>query len=130
MVRAQVADPNGRNWKVRPLIIIDNGITWGADDLVELVCVTTSFDPKDQRFVQLPFEARRGGHPATRLTMASAAACHWLKRLCAHDIDTVAGYVPESYMEAILSRVRALNKETVSLSPKKLAEKLRRDQQE
>lgn len=114
IVRATVSDQNGRNFKHRSLVIVDQSPTFDPDAALALACITSCFND-DPQYVPLPFLADSlHGHPATGLRVACAVACQWLRTLDSYAIDEVRGYVPESAMDRILGQIRRLNARVLS----------------
>lgn len=105
IVCVQVADPNGRNVKRRPLVAVTPPGPKPDYPCVG-VCVTGTFCPSPD-FIELPW--RDDGHPATGLMRPSAAHCGWVRQFDIHDVEDILGYAPESFLDRILQRVRALN---------------------
>ena len=86
IVWAPVLDLNGKNLKIRPLVVVETPTA----DRFAAVAVTTSIQPFDeQRCVQLPWH--RDGHPRTKLRAACIARCDWLVRL---NVNEITGQSP------------------------------------
>jgi len=98
IVWAELLDPQGRNSKVRPAVLISpsvNGDGWLA------VALTTKIDmaPADV-CVELPWH--RDGHPKTQLNQRNAAVCTWRAFLSPEQIVGLGGFAPMAHFQRIL----------------------------
>lgn len=107
IIKADVLDPQGRNRKRRPLVIITaseqilpGGSFWG-------VAITSAVsEPLPDDCVALPFHPR--GHAKTKLRTFCAAKCTWLQKIeHEEDIYEYLGFVPEKQLLEILKKVDA-----------------------
>jgi len=112
IIKADVLDPQGRNRKRRPLVIITpteeilpGQSFWG-------VAITSAVSrPLPDDCVALPFHAQ--GKSKTRLKTFCAAKCSWLQRIeHEEDICEYLGFVPDKQLLEILKKVDALQKES------------------
>jgi mRNA-degrading endonuclease toxin of MazEF toxin-antitoxin module len=108
IVKADVLDPQGRNRKRRPLVIVTpteqilpGGSLWG-------VAITTAVSkPLPNDCVALPFHPQ--GLAKTKLKTFCAAKCTWLQKIeHEEDIREYLGVVPEEQLLEILKKVDAL----------------------
>ncbi len=100
IVWAPVLDPNEKNLKVRPLVVVEAP----KEDRFAAVAVTTSIEPFDeQTCVRLPWH--RDEHPRTKLRSKCIARCDWVVRLNVADISHTGGTVPEFILNAIFDRL-------------------------
>jgi mRNA-degrading endonuclease toxin of MazEF toxin-antitoxin module len=100
-------DPQGRNPKCRPTVVVTPTAEISSDGDMVVVANTSRLDmaaPGDQ--VELPWH--RDGHPRTGLREPSAAVCTWLVRIPSSAIDRYGGQVPTPQMLRILARLDAL----------------------
>lgn len=106
IVRATIPDPQGRNWKRRPVVIIsdDDQIAAGEIDVIAITTQVGSFPSE----VSVPLPWQRGGHPRTTLNQPNEAICVWIARVTASDVETPKGRVPIAEMTRILVIVSAL----------------------
>jgi mRNA-degrading endonuclease toxin of MazEF toxin-antitoxin module len=104
IIWATICDPNGKNPKERPAVIVTATAELRADGPIVVVAITSRLkDPLSPDHVELPWQ--RGGHPRTGLKKRCAALCAWLIVIRPSDITEYAGVVPESKMRAILERI-------------------------
>lgn len=106
IVWAEFPDPQGRNPKCRPAVIIssDDEIQTGAD--VWVVAITTRVDQAPDVEVALPWHAQ--GHPRTGLNERCVAVCSWRVRIPVTSIQGYAGVVPGKQLLQILGLVGPL----------------------
>ena len=105
IVRVEACDPQGRNLKKRPVVVVHptEKITPGEP----FFCVAVTGEiPKDPPAdcVLLPYQ--QGGHPRTGLRKRCAAMCPWLFEITEDQIIEYMGLVPKSQLEAILASLR------------------------
>lgn len=114
-------DPQGRNPKRRPAIVITPTADIRPDGNLVVVAITSRLDiasPEDQ--VELPWH--RDGHPRTGLRNSSAAVCTWLARIPAAAIDGYLGHIPVPQMLRIIDRLDQLAAESMPDDPLKDAD--------
>ena len=78
IVWVELLDPQGRNPKCRPAVIVTPDADIRADGEVWIVAISTQLDEaaaEDQ--VELPWDRR--GHPRTGLRERCAAVCTWME---------------------------------------------------
>ncbi len=106
VVRAEVADPQGRNPKSRPLVLLTGDSDTPADAPFIAVAITGTLPkPLPEHYVLLPWH--RSGHPQTGLKKKCAAACNWFTNVVRSSSVQVMGRVPDKVFAAILESVRA-----------------------
>src|SRR5438552_7296188 len=78
IVWVQLPDPQGRNPKCRPAVVVTPDADIRADGEVWVVAISTQLDqaPAEAQ-VELPWDRR--GHPRTGLRERSAAVCTWME---------------------------------------------------
>lgn len=107
IVWAELLDPQGRNPKVRPAVIITTTPEIRPNGEVVVVAVTTQPDMAPAEVcVELPWQ--RGGHPRTKLNQRNVAVCTWLVTIPMAEIESVGGVVPLAQMSRIIEIVRAI----------------------
>jgi len=107
IVWASVRDPNGRNPKERPAVIITATDEITDDKPFVAVAITNTLEnPLPPDCVELPWH--RNKHPRTGLKKRCAAHCKWLIVIEAKDVKECAGIVPLSKMKEILERIPRL----------------------
>lgn len=101
IVRATIADPQGRNWKRRPVVIFSDAeaIAAGEIDVIAITTQVGSFPPE----VSVPIPWQRGGHPRTTLNQPNEAICAWTARISSSDVEPPKGRVPLAEMNRILA---------------------------
>ncbi len=120
IVWVEIADPQSRNPKRRPAVILNRTADIAQDTLLEVVGITTRLPrPLPPDHVLLPWA--RGKHPRTGLSAPCAAVCTWLAVVEPSRVLECAGLVPSKQLEQILIRVAAARGET-SPSPEESAE--------
>lgn len=102
IVWVRVVDPQGRNPKTRPAVVISSNqdLDLGQDPVV--VAITTQLDKApEEHSVILP------GGPGCRsgLSRKSAAVCIWVERIKPADIEREGGVLPVALMTEINAKV-------------------------
>jgi mRNA-degrading endonuclease toxin of MazEF toxin-antitoxin module len=104
IVWLQICDPQGRNLKKRPAVIVTPTSEIEAGKPIVCVAVTAQLPPKlSDDFVLLPYQA--GGHPRTGLSKRSAAMCSWFVVVTEEEIIGYLGKAPTPQMKLILSKM-------------------------
>jgi mRNA-degrading endonuclease toxin of MazEF toxin-antitoxin module len=80
IVWVELLDPQGRNRKCRPAVIVTPDADIRPDGEVWVVAISSQLSeaPADA-LVELPWERR--GHPRTGLKERSAAVCTWMEKV-------------------------------------------------
>lgn len=104
IVWVELLDPQGRNPKCRPAVIVTADAEIQPEGEVWVVAISTQFDaaPAEHQ-VELPWDRR--GHPKTRLKERCAAVCSWMEKVRVDSIQECAGVVPGRQLLDILSRI-------------------------
>jgi mRNA-degrading endonuclease toxin of MazEF toxin-antitoxin module len=104
IVTVETLDPQGRNAKERPVLIITpTACIQGEAEIVAVAVTSTFTKPLDPTEIPLPWH--RQGHPRTRLNRECVAKCHWLVRFRPSDVRHQAGVVPQVVLQRILDVV-------------------------
>lgn len=104
IVWVELLDPQSRNRKCRPAVIVTPDADIQADGEVWIVAITTRLDAAPAEVqVELPWDRR--GHPRTGLKERCAAVCTWMERVNVADIQGSAGIIPGRQLLDILSRI-------------------------
>jgi mRNA-degrading endonuclease toxin of MazEF toxin-antitoxin module len=108
IVRVEVLDPQNRNPKSRPAVIVTPTDEIRPDGDVILVAITGSVNaaPAEAQ-VALPWHAQ--GQAGTRLTKPSVAVCSWVFTSPVSKIQIYGGMVPDRQMLQILDKINALS---------------------
>jgi mRNA-degrading endonuclease toxin of MazEF toxin-antitoxin module len=107
VVWVECADPQGRNRKVRPVVVLTSAADIGAGKPVVAVAVTTTLPkPLPADYVPLPWSHRR--HPRTGLSEPCAAVCSWFVHVPDPDAATIAGVVSGKHLREIVGKVQTL----------------------
>lgn len=109
IVWAELLDPQGRNPKRRPAVVLTPTAEIRDGGEVVVVALSSRVDqsPPDVS-VEIPWH--RDGHPRTKLNRRNVAVCTWLVARPVTSIGEgdVGGTVPFAQMARILEIVRAL----------------------
>lgn len=98
---SQMADPEGRNPKDRPAVVLSL-----EEDSVLVAAISSRMDVFDEAtHVSLPWE--RSGHPQTGLNRESAAVCFWFETVAKNRIEAKGRSVSAILVKAITARMRA-----------------------
>ena len=104
IVWAEVLDPDGRNRKRRPLVILTPSNQVSPGDPYIAVAVTTRLEqPLPPDHVPLPWHAQK--RVKTRLNKPCAAVCTWLVEVREEEILERAGIVPKRQLREIIRLV-------------------------
>lgn len=107
IVSACVPDPQNRNPKRRPLVIVSATENIKPDEPFLAVAIAGTLpQPLTDEYVELPWHNNK--HPRTGLTKRCAAKCDWLEKITEADIEKYQGRVPDTQMLQILEKVKAL----------------------
>jgi mRNA-degrading endonuclease toxin of MazEF toxin-antitoxin module len=107
IVRVEVLDPQNRNPKSRPAVIVSPTEEIRPDGDVVLVAITgsTNAAPAEMQ-VALPWHAQ--GQTRTKLTKPSVAVCNWVFTSPLSKIQSYSGLVPDRQMLQILDKINTL----------------------
>ena len=110
IVWVELLDPQGRNRKCRPAVIVTPDADIRPDGEVWVVAISTQLHeaPRETQ-VELPWE--RNGHPKTGLKEPCAAVCTWLEKVPVTSIQENAGVVPGRQLLDILARIKPMESE-------------------
>ncbi len=105
IVWVELLDPQGRNRKCRPAVIMSPDADIQSDGEVWVVAISTQFDEAPVEVqVELPWDRR--GHPRTKLKERCAAVCTWLEKVNVASIQQYAGIVPGRQLLDIQMRIK------------------------
>jgi mRNA-degrading endonuclease toxin of MazEF toxin-antitoxin module len=104
IVWVELLDPQGRNPKCRPAVVVTPDTDIRDDGEVWVVAISTQLDeaPAEAQ-IQLPWDRR--GHPRTKLKERCAAVCTWMEKVRVASIQESAGIVPGRQLLDILTRI-------------------------
>ena len=107
IVRVETCDPQGRNVKKRPVVIVHPSNEIRSAEPIVCVAITGEI-PKNvpDDCVLLPYQT--GGHPRTGLNKRCAAMCSWVFEITEDQIVEYMGMVPKPQLEAILALLAKL----------------------
>ena len=104
VILVELMDPQGRNPKVRPAIVVTEDRTIQAGGPINVVAVTSSVTlPLSETHVELPWNA--SGSAGSGLKKRSVAVCDWLLPIERTQIERVIGHLPSPITLQILSRL-------------------------
>ena len=108
IVWVELFDPQGRNPKVRPAVIVTSSSRIQLGGEVVVVAITSQVDsvPAEAR-VELPWHRDR--HPRTKLDRRNAAVCSWLATIRVDEIRSTGGQVPLPELVRILNIVAGIS---------------------
>ena len=105
IVWVKLLDPQDRNRKLRPAVIVTPDTDIRADGEVWVVAISTQFGESPIAVqVELPWDRR--GHPRTGLKERCAAVCTWMEKVSVAAIQGFAGIVPGRQLLDILTRIK------------------------
>lgn len=101
IIRATILDPQGRNAKSRPVVVVVPPVDNDPATTLGVIGVSTQIGmaPADV-CVSLPWQ--NGGHPRTGLSARCEAVCTWLETITVANVEREIGQVPADRMLAIL----------------------------
>jgi mRNA-degrading endonuclease toxin of MazEF toxin-antitoxin module len=103
IVWVEMFDPQGRNPKVRPAVVVTKSPEIRDDGNVTVVAVTSqTLEAPVEVSVLIPWQ--NGGHPKTKLDRRCAAVCSWSESVPVSSIVRVGGIVPLFEMGQIVKR--------------------------
>jgi mRNA interferase MazF len=104
IVWVELPDPQGRNPKCRPAVIVTADADIQPDGEVWVVAISTQHNEAPVEVqVELPWDPRR--HPRTGLKERCAAICTWMVKVRVASIQGYAGVVPGRQLLDILTRI-------------------------
>ena len=108
IVVATVNDPQGRNPKPRPCVVVSFDESNAAGNPLALIAITGELgEVRTEDRVDLPYLHDRR-HPVTGLDKPCAAACFWQEVVPQDAVLRVLGTVPPEPLHRILARVGEL----------------------
>ncbi len=117
IVWVELLDPQGRNRKCRPAVIVTPNADIRADGEVWVVAVSTQLDEAPAEVqVELPWDRR--GHPKTGLRERCFAICTWMEKVRVAAIQGCAGIVPGRQLLDIQTRIMPLKPPAEPPAPK------------
>jgi mRNA-degrading endonuclease toxin of MazEF toxin-antitoxin module len=111
IVWAEVLDPQGRNAKERPLVVLtDHPKTLSDDHELLTVAITSQSSQADsEHCTALPWSRNPGC--ITKLNSPSVAVCSWTCVVKKGAIQKIGGLVPPHVMQQILAKIKAIKSE-------------------
>jgi mRNA interferase MazF len=114
VVVSDLLDPQGRNPKDRPCVVVSPTTDIEAGLPLQVVAITTLLpDPLPDDHVLLPWQPPR--HPRTGLNKRNAAVCSWLAWVEEDRVIRPVGFVPGKQlleMARVLERIAAEGEST------------------
>jgi hypothetical protein len=100
-----IPDPQGRNLKCRPAVIITEEVT--PDGEVGVVGITTKFDEtRPEVQTELQFDPR--GNCRSGLRERSWAVAYWVEMVLVAAIESYSGMIPAEQLDEIHRKIEAL----------------------
>ena len=108
IVYCHVADPQGRNPKIRPIILVDlEPEKIPLEEPLHGVCLTTQVgEASREDCIPVPWHPQ--GNVITKLTGECEAVCTWLVSFRRTDVQSARGLVPPKDMSKILEKLREI----------------------
>jgi mRNA-degrading endonuclease toxin of MazEF toxin-antitoxin module len=107
IVQAKISDPQGRNTKLRPLVIVTPRTDFPTAKELFAVAITGRFaDPLQADEVKLPYHP--GGLANSGLRKPCIAKCSWLVTLRPQDIVKQSGFLSANTLLEILRKLGQL----------------------
>lgn len=111
IVLVEVLDPQGRNPKIRPALIVTATEAIKPGEPFQVVAITGQVPrPLPEDCVALPYVNDVRGHPRTLLKKPSVAKCSWLEEVREEDVRECKGVVYGKWLLDVLEKVEALRK--------------------
>ena len=107
LVWVELFDPQGRNPKIRPAVVLSATDDSSPDASVWVAAITKQIDTIPDGFA-VPLPWMQQGHPETKLKEPCAVACHWVAAVPVTAIQRVSGRVPDRLMIEVLAAVNQL----------------------
>lgn len=102
IILVEVVDPQDRNAKTRPAVIVSRNDEIQSEGLIACVAVTIAVpDAVPEDCILLPFQP--AGKSRTGLRQRSAAMCSWLFEISEDKIIKFLGVTPPTELEKIIS---------------------------
>jgi hypothetical protein len=109
IILVEVVDPQRRNFKIRPDVIVSRTEEIRREGLIACVGGTSAVPDKlPADCILLPFSP--GGKSRTGLKMRSAAMCSWLFEITEDEIEKYIGIAPPKQLEEILACIESRKK--------------------
>lgn len=109
IVWVELLDPQGRNPKRRPAVVLTPTAEIVAGGEVVVAALSSQIDQSPpEASVELPWH--RDGHPRTKLNRRNVVVCSWIVTVTAASIlpEDLGGTVPFAQMARVLEIVRGL----------------------
>jgi mRNA-degrading endonuclease toxin of MazEF toxin-antitoxin module len=107
IVVAKIADPQGRNPKSRPVVVVTPPASVAPAETLGVVAISTQVGMAPRAVcVELPWQ--NGGHPRTGLDKRCEAVCTWLATVTVADVEREIGSAPADRMLKILQIISSL----------------------
>ncbi|QJW95605.1 type II toxin-antitoxin system PemK/MazF family toxin [Frigoriglobus tundricola] len=109
IVWVELLDPQGRNPKRRPAVVLTTSAEIRSDGEVVVAALSSQIDQSPPEVsVEVPWH--RNGHPRTKLNRRNVVVCTWLVTVTVRSIrpDDLGGVVPLAELVRVLEIVRSL----------------------
>ena len=120
IVWVELLDPQGRNPKRRPAVVITPTAEIRSDGEVVVAALSSQTDQSPPE-VSVPVPWQPNGHPRTKLNRRNVVVCSWLVTLPVASIqpDDIGGIVPFAEMARVLEIIRSLPSGPTDQTPPK-----------
>jgi mRNA-degrading endonuclease toxin of MazEF toxin-antitoxin module len=108
IVIVDLADPQDRNRKERPVLVLSDAEDVSEDEIVQGVAITGAVDqvPPGYR-VELPYSSSARSRARTGLRKRSVAACNWIVEFDVKDILRKIGDAPPAALLRVYEIINA-----------------------
>jgi len=108
IILVEVCDPQSRNPKTRPAVIVSRTEEIHAESLIDCAAITSAVPDKlPDDYVLLPFDPT--GKSRTGLRMRSAAVCSWLFEISEEQIEKYLGIISPQRLQEFLACIEKRN---------------------
>jgi mRNA-degrading endonuclease toxin of MazEF toxin-antitoxin module len=107
IILAETPDPQGRNSKERPLVVVSEEAAIQAGEPLVCIAITTQI-PKNPLPHQVILPYANSGYSETGLRARCAADCSWSPTLNQDDVKRVLGNVPPAKLQAIKEIIKSM----------------------
>lgn len=86
IVWVSITDPNGRNRKPRPTLVVTQTNDIENSETMVVVAISTEFDPDNIEDSHVKMLWSQGGHPRSSLDEPCVAKCEWQRQVKVSDV--------------------------------------------
>jgi hypothetical protein len=107
IIRAGVLDPQGKGWKVRPVVVLTQPVANEPDAEFRVVAGSTQSPVagNEQLAIRVPGQHQPGGHPRTGLAETTWFYAFWICTVKVGEVERFNKHVPEHLFAQLLSMI-------------------------